>query len=76
MADLVAVIVDSKVVNVLDREDHCNPYAGGDYQGHCGGCDRCMIMQYKHWGHTLKDVTLQEHETLGDAVGRMNDAPT
>lgn len=29
----------------LETWDQCKPYAGGDYNGHCGGCDECMLMQ-------------------------------
>jgi len=28
----------------------CNPWAGGDYNGHCGGCYHCLMMQVNHYG--------------------------
>ena len=37
-------------VGVYDAADNCQPSAGGDYNGHCGGCDMCMLMQFEHWG--------------------------
>lgn len=58
-------------VDVLDDNESCHPYAGGDYQGHCGGCDMCMLMQYNHWGCTLKPLEPEGYETVGDALGRM-----
>ena len=46
---------DGKVVQTIDIDDNCNPYAGGDYHGHCGGCGNCMAMQADYAGYTLRE---------------------
>lgn len=58
-------------VEVLDYNVSCNPYLGGDYSGHCGGCDTCLLMQAEYWGFDVKPLILGEFETLGDAMGRL-----
>jgi len=47
-------------IDVLDPSVSCHPYAGGDYNGHCGGCDTCMIMQAEHAGMNLRSITEAE----------------
>lgn len=32
----------------LDTWDACRPYTSEDYNGHCGGCDECLLMQATH----------------------------
>jgi len=61
----------NELVQLLDDNDSCHPYAGGDYNGHCGGCGTCMLMQAAHYGLTLKNVEPVGYETVGDALGRM-----
>jgi hypothetical protein len=46
-----------EAVEVMDDNDSCHPYAGGDYNGHCGGCDMCMIMQMQHYGYKVENIT-------------------
>jgi hypothetical protein len=35
--------------DIMDLSESCNPYAGGDYNGHCGGCTACLLMQHRHY---------------------------
>lgn len=45
----------------------CKPYAGGDYHGHCGGCDLCLSMQRAHYneGARAEGRTRLERVALG-----------
>ena len=72
-------------VEMIDGNDCCEPYAGGDYQGHCGGCGNCMLMQAEHGKFKLKpvgenlasfywDVFAKDlHEALGERSLEMSD---
>ena len=48
------------IVQILDDNEGCEPYAGGDYAGHCGGCDSCLLMQATHNGMKVRGMSWQE----------------
>ena len=45
------------LIEILDKNDSCVPYAGGDYQGHCGGCGACLLMQIDADGIELQPIS-------------------
>lgn len=56
---------EGTVVAVLDPgKDDCTPYAGGDYNGHCGGCDTCLLMQAEHVEMRIESEELPFDGTL------------
>lgn len=63
--------VSGQHVDTLDDNDTCSPYAGGDYNGHCGGCGMCLLMQASHYGYRIYKVNPEGFETDNDAVGRI-----
>ncbi len=62
------VDTEGKVVQTIDLDENCNPYAGGDYHGHCGGCGSCMGAQATYAGYTLKDH-IDELRQMGLVTG-------
>lgn len=47
MRDWVIFVVHGTgaVMQILPLDDSCVPYHGGSYEGHCGGCTRCLSIQ-------------------------------
>jgi 7-cyano-7-deazaguanine synthase in queuosine biosynthesis len=41
---------DGELLGEQIDDGSCSPYAGGDYNGHCGGCYTCLMMQVAHSG--------------------------